>query len=65
MFFGFKKLFGVLLFPLTAIPPVNHWLMCTACWGWSWGRGREWGWGPSTEPTLGLLRKGTRKVEVR
>lgn len=42
-----------LLFPLTAIPPVNHWLICIAHWGW--GRGCR---GPYTEPDLGSLRNG-------
>lgn len=41
-------MFGVQLFPLIAIPPVNCWLTCTALWGWGWeGRvliqSRTWG----------------------
>lgn len=51
--FGFKKLFGVLLFPLTAIPSVNRGLIRTAH-----GLGRA---GPSAERSPGLRRKGPQE----
>lgn len=56
MCFGFKKSFGVLLFPLTAVPLVNHGLICTAH---GLGRAR-----PFYRVQLGSAQEGTRSVGV-